>query len=262
MGTKFETTIGLIGKGAIGSAIVEAVETGALSGFALTAGLARSAPSDGSGGIWTNNLETFLAKAPDIVIEAAGPEAFSEIVPIILASGLDVIAVSVAAMADGDVEAKIRDAITTSGARLHVASGAIGALDALSAAREMGLESVELVQRKPYNAFPNIDLTPGTTQVVSSGSARDAAIAFPRNSNIAAAAALAGLGFDDTRVTVIADHEVTTNQAELKVRGQFGQFVLTIQNYPSAANPRTATLTALSVISALRRTRAPIVIPA
>lgn len=64
---------------------------------------------------------------------------------------------------------------------------------------------MELVQRKPHAAFPDEPLTPGETRIVSSGSAREAAIAFPRNSNIAAAVALAGLGFDNTRVTVVAD---------------------------------------------------------
>ncbi|AJY45051.1 aspartate dehydrogenase [Martelella endophytica] len=262
MSFKPDTSIGLIGRGAIGGAIAAAIESGSLPGLVLTAVLTRTPPLEGASEIWCGNLKGFLARTPDLVIEAAGPEAFATLVPSVLANGCDVIAVSVAALADDVVEAAVNAAIAKSGARLHVASGAIGALDSLAAARELGLDSVELVQRKPHAAFPGVDLQPGMTQIVSTGTARDAAIAFPRNSNIAAAVALAGVGFDQTRVTVVADHEATTNQAELKVSGRFGRFDLTIQNRPSEANARTAAITAQSVISALRRSRAAIAVPA
>ena len=81
-------------------------------------------------------------------------------------------------------------------------------------------------------------------------------------SNVAAAAALAGLGFDETRVTVIADPAVSKNSVELVAEGRFGNFRLVIENQPSPTNPKTSMTPAMSVLAALRRRCARIRIPA
>ncbi|MFK8251800.1 hypothetical protein [Ancylobacter terrae] len=79
---------------------------------------------------------------------AAGIEAFRSVVPRCLGAGIDVVAVSAAAMAEAVVEAEISQSAARGGGRLFFASGAVAALDALSAAREDGLEYVKVIQRK------------------------------------------------------------------------------------------------------------------
>lgn len=253
----------LIGNGAIGRPVAERLIRREIPGAELAGVLLRgqSAVTNIDVPVF-RTIEDAFAVDPHLVIEAAGGEAFRQYAALCLSRRIDFLAVSVAAMADRDIEAGVGAAITSGGGRLFVASGAIGALEALSAAREEGLISVALTQRKPLRAFPGMTLPQDAETTVSSGSARDAALAFPRNANISAAIAMAGLGFDQTQVTVIADPKVNSNIAELHAVGAFGEVTLTISNRPSDMNPSTARLAGLSVIAALRRLTAPIVIPA
>lgn len=210
------------------------------------------------------SLGAALALCPDIVVEAAGVEAYSAYVPVCLADGFDVMAISIAAMARVDTETEVRRALATGSARLLLASGATGALDALSAAREGGLDRVSVVQRKPAAAL--LEAARARTLdgplVVKQSSAREAALAFPQNSNIVAAAALAGIGMDETRVTVIADPAAIKNSVELEASGKFGELKLVMANFTNPSNPRTALIPAMSIIAALRRRVSSIVLPA
>lgn len=97
-------SIGLIGRGAIGGTVASIVEQGDVPGITLGAVMTRTPPSDRGGVRWTAMLDELLDLDIDLVVEAAGPEAFKAMVPDVLASGRDVIAVSVAAMADSAVE--------------------------------------------------------------------------------------------------------------------------------------------------------------
>ena len=254
----------LIGAGAMGADIAQALERQQIAGAQLVAVLTRSHQDRTDGAVSVTSMAELLLLAPDVVVECAGATAFADHVPVALAAGVDVIAVSMAAMARLDVEAAIGLATGAGGGTLHFASGALGGLDALSAAREGGLTRVELIQRKPPAALLDAAQAAALTeaQVVKRASAREVALALPQNSNVAAAAAIAGLGFDATQVTVIADPAVTRNTVELRVEGLFGCFHLVIENHPSAANPKTSMTPAMSVLAALRRRTSRVRIPA
>lgn len=245
--------VAVIGYGAIGRPVVEHIIQNEIENTELLCVLTRTRNEPLNGIRFVSSIEALIAMSPDIVVEAGGGEAFSAFVPKCLDEGIDVLAVSVAAMADPEIERAVRAALDNSGAHFHIASGAVGGLDALSAAAESELTRVELVQRKPLRAFPDLDQNSTTATVVSQGSAREAACAFPRNTNIAAAIALSGIGLDRTLVTIIADPAVSSNMAQLKVEGAFGEFQFQIENRPSPLNPSTAQLASLSVISTLRR---------
>ncbi len=256
--------VALIGAGAMGADIALALNQRVIPGARLVAVLTRSASVRDDGAAAVTTLAALLALQPDVIVECAGADAFAAHVPGALAAGVDVIAVSMAAMARFEVEAAI-DAIDAAQAgSLFFASGAVGGLDALSAAREGGLTRVDVIQRKPPAALLDAAQAAALTEprIVKRASAREVALALPQNSNVAAAAAIAGLGFDATQVTVIADPAVSRNTVELEAQGRFGSFRMVIENHPSPANPKTSMTPAMSVLAALRRRTSRIRIPA
>ena len=89
------------------------------------------------------------------------------------------------------------------------------------------------------------------------GNAREAAIGFPANLNVAVALSLAGIGPDRTIVEMWADPSLTRNTHTIQVEADSASFSMSIENVPSE-NPKTGVITALSVIAYLRKARAPL----
>ncbi len=83
--------------------------------------------------------------------------------------------------------------------------------------------------------------------VIFSGSAGEAATLYPKNTNVTATIALAGLGFDETKVELIADPNIIDNIHEISVSGETGYFTIVLKGKPSVYNPKTSALTAFSV---------------
>ena len=96
-------------------------------------------------------------------------------------------------------------------------------------------------------------------KLVFKGTAREAAIGFPANVNVAAALSLAGIGPDRTMVEVWADPAVNRNHQSVRVRSDSGEAEMQIRNIPSEENPRTGKITALSTIACMQRMTAPLV---
>jgi len=92
------------------------------------------------------------------------------------------------------------------------------------------------------------------------GSARAAALDYPQNANVAATVALAGLGFEATRVELVADPGAPGNLHEIEAEGVTGRIAIRLQGKPSASNPKTSALTALSLARAVVNRTAAIVI--
>jgi aspartate dehydrogenase len=88
--------------------------------------------------------------------------------------------------------------------------------------------------------------------LVFDGNALDAAAGFPANVNVAAALALAGIGPIRTQVQIWADPGVTRNIHTIRVEAEAARFSMTIENVPSAENPKTGQLTPLSMLACLR----------
>ena len=83
---------------------------------------------------------------------------------------------------------------------------------------------------------------------------------YPKNANVAAAVALASLGFDETSVQLIADPTLDKNIHEIKAHGEFGEFHFQIQGNSLPDNPRSSALAAMSVLSKLYQINQPIII--
>jgi len=252
--------LGIIGDGAIGRYVRDkALESGHTIGVLLVRPERLKDREDANKGTLLVDKVSDLPNDIDHMIDCAGHVALQSFGPDILRGGTDLTTVSLGALADADLFDRLEEAATEGHSKLHLASGAIGALDCLRAARVGRLQSVTYVGRKPPQGWKGSlaesrldldDLTAGAA-VHFEGSARDAAIQYPKNANVAAAVALAGIGFDDTRVRLIADPEISENIHEIQAKGDFGSFSFQVRGNSLPANPRSSALAAMSVISKL-----------
>jgi aspartate dehydrogenase len=196
----------------------------------------------------------FVADKLDAVAECASHIAVRDHGARVLESGSDLIAISIGALADDSLRARLGDAAKAGGARLVLPPGAIGGIDALAAARLSGLEAVVYTGRKPPKAWRGTPaeqlLALETLQepaVFFEGSARQAAQHYPFNANVAATLALAGLGLDATQVRLVADPGIACNVHEFAVRSACGDFTVRLNGRASPDNARTSLLTGYSV---------------
>lgn len=203
-------------------------------------------------------MPELLAEHPEVVIEAGGHDALRTYGAGILRAGVDLLMVSVGAFAVPGLLEEITEAARQGHARARVASGAIGALDAISSAAIGGLTRVTHTTRKPPRSLYSPEEAQRITQVteVYRGSAREAALKFPENVNVCAAVSLAGVGLDRTEMCIVADPGVERNQHEVVAEGEFGRLRFEIQNVPTE-KPATGRIVAMSVYKELMARRAP-----
>jgi len=261
--------LGLIGAGGMAATVLEALAAGLPvplehlailtrpGGEARAEALLRAHPVARDATVHAT-LDPFLAAAPAVVAECAGHAAVRAYGAPILRSGCDLVVISVGALADPALHAALEEAAQWGGAQLILPPGAVGGLDALGAARLSGLEAVTYVGRKPPGAWrgtaaeESLDLrTLREATVFFQGNAREAAQRFPQNANVAAAVALAGLGFERTAVQLVADPTVTRNEHEVAVRSACADFTIRLAGRPSPANPKTSLSAGYSVARAL-----------
>lgn len=208
--------------------------------------------------------KALIAAKPALVIEAAGHEAVRQTVPLCLEQGLPVLISSVGALHDQKLFDHLIDLAARHDTKLLLPSGAIGALDYVRAARLAGGSLITYESRKSPSAW--IDelqargLTPETLSqpiTLFEGSAREAARLYPANLNVAATLAIAGSGFDDTRVRVIVDPNLSGNTHTILVTSDHGRMDITLGNAPSPANPKSSWIVSKSVVAAVKNYLSP-----
>jgi aspartate dehydrogenase len=251
--------LGIIGAGAIARVVADRVVTGAVPGMTLLGFHTRTAV-EGLPGPRLASLEEILDAS--VVVEAAGREAVQQYAEDVLGAGSDLVCCSVGALSDSDLRGRLIGAAERAGSRLVVPSGAVGGLDVLRAAVEAGLDEVMVEQRKPPRALlPEPEATSlRTARVLFEGTVEEVVRRYPRTTNVAAAVALAGLGFEATTARVVVDPALAANEVTLTARGAFGELSLRLANVASA-NPQTSTIVAYSVVAALRRLSETLVVP-
>ncbi len=237
-------TVGLIGCGAIGKVLAEAIERklvvcDKLIVFDIDASKAQQFKNSLKFPVSVvSSFQELLKKRPTIIVEAASQQAAKEYVPQIVAAKIDLIVMSTGALLDLKVDME----------GVHFPSGAIGGLDAISSAVPAGVEEVALTSRKNPKAFGRNN---AEAETVYEGLAEEAARKFPREMNVAATLALT-VKPTKVWVKVISDPAVTRNTHEIQLKWRFGDMFLRFSNEPHPDNPHTSALAAWSAIRLLQ----------
>lgn len=260
--------IAIAGMGAIGTTVAKAIMQGEIPGATLVAVAARDAQKCRA------SVEALGSRAPvvplaelsrdaDIVLECAPAALLDDIVRPVVQAGKTAIVLSVGALLS---HFDLVEVARENGGQIIVPTGALLGLDAVCAAAQGKINSVTMTTRKPvrgligapYLVENNIDISGIREPLrIFKGSAREAAVGFPANLNVAAALSLAGIGPDRTMLEVWADPTVTRNTHHIVVDADSARLDMTIANIPSE-NPKTGKITALSVIATLKRLHAPL----
>lgn len=259
--------VAIAGLGAVGLRVAEALDEG-LPGCAL---VAVSANDRVRAAERLAHLRCPVPVVPvedlealaDIVVECAPAALLPAIAGPFLRAGKTVIVLSSGAILSHQELVQLARA---HGGQIVVPTGALLGLDAVTAAAEGDIRSVRMITRKPvkglvgapYLVEHDIAIADITEPLrIFDGTPREAAIGFPANLNVAVALALAGIGPDRTRLEIWADPALTRNTHTIEVDADSASFTMSIANVPTD-NPKTGRITALSVISYLRKLNAPL----
>jgi aspartate dehydrogenase len=255
-------SIGVVGCGAIGRAILRAADSGSVD--VDIAGVCSRTESSAH-----EFLDTLVTPAPylsmgelikeaDLLVEAAGGQVVPELTTAAFAAGKGAMIISVGALI---AHPEILDRSRETGCRLLMPSGAIIGLDGIKSASVGHLDHVIMKSRKPPEALDgaphvvqnNIDVwSIEHEEVIFSGSAREACVGFPANLNVSAAVSFAGVGPDRTKVEMLVIPGLKRNCHDIEVEGEFGLMRLHLENIPGE-NPKTGKLTAMSIIRTLQQ---------
>jgi aspartate dehydrogenase len=244
------TRVGVIGAGAIGSVVADALREGKVDGATLGGVVAGREAARAA-------FEALLETC-DVVVEAASQAAVAEYGPSVKEAGIDLVVVSVGALVDDELLGTLT---APSAGRLLISTGACGGIDILRAAQLMHpLDAVRLQTTKPGAALVRDWMEPELQQklvdgeeelTVFVGPAREAVQRFPQTANISALLALATIGFDGVEVEVRAVPHGRAASHEITASGQAGAYRFLIENALSPRNMKTSAVTAYAVLRAL-----------
>lgn len=240
--------VAVIGSGAIGGAVVEAIEKGRVPDAQLVSVL-RSDSTD-------VEFDRAIAAA-DVVVEATTVAAAEEYIPRVTAAGKDIIVCSCGVFArHGNprdlIGGSVRHGAARAG-RVLVPAGAVGGLDVLAAAARAGTADARL-RHYTIKSPAALGVEGGLTEhrEVFRGSAREAALEYPRTSNASVALALATLGLDRVEVIVLADPRVTRTRHVVEWESPMGSYEMSFENsLDPDSGGRTSAITAWSVAELL-----------
>lgn len=195
----------------------------------------------------------------DFVLECAGHGALSDYGKEILTRGIDLGILSAGALSDATLHEALKNAADQSASKIVVIPGAVGGVDAISAVEKGEISSVRYTGRKApisWKGTPAEDIfyldALTEPQEIFRGNAREAAQLFPKNANVVATIALAGLGFEETSVSLIADPNVSRNTHRVQAMGPNVALDYETSSGTLPSNPRTSALTVQSAYRALK----------
>jgi aspartate dehydrogenase len=254
-------TLGIIGCGAIGSDVAMAAdnmeEIDRIYLYDIKEEKAEELAEKVKKGV-VKNFHDFVEEA-DIVFEAASQEAVRQYAEQVIEKGKDLIIMSIGSLLDSNLLERLKSKAREKKCKIYLPSGAVCGIDGIKAAKADMVDEVTLVTTKsPASLGKQLE----KRTILFDGVARDAVKKFPKNINVAACLSLAGIGFDKTKVKIVADPVVKYNSHKILAHGKFGRLRAEVENLPNPSNPSSSYLASLSAIATLRRAIDPIQIGA
>ena len=163
----------------------------------------------------------------DLIVEAANADAVKEYGLKILEK-TNFMPFSTTAFSD---ENFLKDAIKTSiknKTNIYIPHGAILGLDGINDGKGI-LENISITTIKKPKGFGREDKT---RTVIYDGDTKGACEAYPRNVNVHAGIALAGLGFTKTKSKIIADPDIDGNTHIISIKGEGTEFEIKVKSVP------------------------------
>jgi aspartate dehydrogenase len=237
--------LGIIGVGTIGSYLVKNITQEANIVFVLDQDKSRLDLVN------ANKAITSLSQLPnqkiDLIVETATATCLIENIATIL-SKADLLPFSLTAFAHREFSEQVNSLCKMHQRRIFIPHGAILGIDGLWDGRGV-LETVSVTTTKnPANLDGRHDTR---RTVVYEGPTRDACKLFPRNVNVHAALAIAGLGFDHTMSRIISDPEAKSMSHLIEAKAAGVEFRIEVSSRPLKGV--TGAYTPESALNTLRR---------
>ena len=131
-----KTKLGIVGCGFLGNIVADAWKKGLLPDYELVGVTSRTRASAEKtaanvGCAVCEDVDALLALEPEYIVEAASVESVRAMAIPVLKRGVNLVILSIGAFADLDFYAQVKAAAVEGGAKVHLASGAIGGFDVL-----------------------------------------------------------------------------------------------------------------------------------
>lgn len=208
--------IGILGAGTIARKIVETARLSDSVEVAYVLVRDGNKTREGFEGIPVlTSAQDALAVEVDLVVEAANADIVKALAPEVLRQ-THFCAFSLTALSDKTFLQTVDLVCAKYGHNFYAPHGAVLGLDGLADGREV-LDSVTVTTTKSAKSF---GLAEDAEGLVFEGTAREACIRFPRNVNVHAAVAVAGLGFDRTKSRIIVAPKSPRMAHHIEAKGE------------------------------------------
>lgn len=171
-------------------------------------------------------LEADSFKGLDLVVECANAEVLAQNIENILGYS-DFLPFSMTAFRDDVLYARAKELSEKNHTRVFLPHGAILGLDGIFDGRPV-LNEVTIETIKNPKSLGRED---DERTVLYDGPTREATRLYPKNVNVHAAIALAGIGFDRTKSRIIADPAVNTNTHKIHLLGEGIDFTICVSSF-------------------------------
>lgn len=261
--------VAIIGCGALGTTLMRVLRERLSGRYALcgvmAAHIGRAQEAAGRWGCRAyGSAQALIGDGPDIAVELAGAAAVREHAEAILRAGIPLAVASVGALADDALRERLIAAAHAGETALYVINGAVGGFDVLRTMAMQGGMELSIDNLKAPRSLAGAPYLEGraldeeAAQIVLEGTAREAIAGFPKNVNVAVAAALAGEALDGAQVIIRSCPAMADNVHRIKASSPLSDVEMTFRSRPDRENPRSSVITAYSAAALLEQLDSPI----
>ena len=205
--------LGLYGCGRLNKIVVDCYKKGLLEGYEIVGCYSktkehRESMANDLGIDACDSYEELINKDLDYIIEATNPLATKDVLEKTLCKGINVVLLSIGALADEDYYEYIKKICIKHNVKIHLASGAICGFQVLRTAGLMNMTKASLTNTKGPKALKKTTLYQENFETeeatVFDGTAYDAILNLPTGINVGVATALATMGVYNTGVKILS----------------------------------------------------------